>query len=61
MIEAEQIKRENAATPMDLKLDFTVAKSTVDDSEIQTRGMQKSLLKIQDDRAKSRMSQMSVQ
>ena len=56
MIEAEQVKRDNAATPMDLKLDFTMAKHNVEDSEIQTRGLQKSLLMVQQDRAKSQMS-----
>ena len=58
MIEAEKVKRDNAATPMDLKLDFTVAKTTVEDSEIQTRGLQKSLLMVQHERAKSQMSMM---
>ena len=56
MIEAEQMKRENAATPMDLKLDFTMAKHNVEDTEIDTRGLQKSMLMVQQDRAKSQMS-----
>lgn len=58
MIEAEQVKRDNAATPMDLKLDFTMAKTTVEDDEIQTKGLQKSLLMVQHERAKSQMSTM---
>ena len=57
MIEAEKVKRENA-TPHEQKLDFTIAKTTVKDSEIQTRGLQKSLLMVQHERAKSQMSTM---
>ena len=57
MIEAEKVKRENA-TPHEQKLDFTIAKTTVEDSEIQTRGLQKSLLMVQHERAKSQMSTM---
>ena len=58
MIEAEQQKRAGAASQMELKLDFTMSKHTVEDSEIQTKGLQKSLLMVQHERAKSQMSMM---
>ena len=46
MIDAELNRKNRAGSPHDLKLDFTIAQTTVDDSEIRTEGMAKSFLKV---------------